>query len=116
MSEVGDCLFCRIVAGEIPASIVYEDDQILAFRDIAPQAPTHLLVIPRKHIPRLDDTTEDDGALLGRVMLACAEIARREGVSEAYRVVNNCGADAGQSVFHLHFHLLAGRDLGWPPG
>lgn len=116
MSETADCLFCRIVAGSIPATVVFENKDVVAFRDVAPQAPTHILVIPRKHLACLDDASGADRDLLGALLLACAEVARLEGVGEAYRVVNNCGAAAGQSVFHLHFHLLAGRELNWPPG
>ena len=113
---MSDCLFCKIVDGSIPADKVYEDDHVVAFRDINPQAPVHVLVIPRKHIPMLDDATADDHELLGRVLLAAQTIAGNEGAAGAYRVVNNCGAPAGQSVFHVHFHVLAGRDMVWPPG
>jgi len=113
---MSDCLFCKIVAGEIPSDKVFEDDDVVAFRDIQPQAPVHLLVIPRKHLASLDEASESDQALLGKLMLACRSLAAQEGISGAYRVVNNCGAAAGQSVFHVHFHLLGGRALGWPPG
>jgi histidine triad (HIT) family protein len=114
---MGDCLFCRIAAGEVPAQVVMEDDEVVVFRDIAPRAPTHLLVIPRRHISSLADVSVDDGALLGRLLLAAAEAARRAGLAATgYRVVTNCGAGAGQSVFHIHLHLLGGRLLGWPPG
>ncbi len=116
MSESAECLFCRIVAGSIPATVVFENEDVVAFRDVAPQAPTHVLVIPRKNLTRLDAASATDRMLLGTLLLACAEVARLEGVAEAYRVVNNCGEAAGQSVFHLHFHLLAGRKLNWPPG
>jgi histidine triad (HIT) family protein len=109
-------LFSRIIAREIPADIVYEDDMCLAFRDINPQAPTHALIIPKKEIPRLADAGEQDAALLGHLMLATAKIARQLGVEDAFRVVVNNGAAAGQSVFHLHLHLLAGRPFRWPPG
>ncbi|HEU0290987.1 MAG TPA: histidine triad nucleotide-binding protein [Burkholderiales bacterium] len=109
-------LFGKIIRREIPADIVYEDDLCLAFRDINPQAPTHVLVIPKKEIARLADAGADDQALLGHLMLAAGKIARSLGVADAFRLVVNNGADAGQSVFHLHLHILAGRKLRWPPG
>ena len=110
-----DCLFCRIVSGEIPATIIGQDEHCLAFRDINPQAPTHVLVIPKVHIATLDDAR--DAELLGRLMLMSAEIARREGISESgYRAVMNTKAGAGQTVFHVHVHLLGGRRFTWPPG
>lgn len=110
-----DCLFCRIVQGEVPATIVAEDEHCVAFRDINPQAPTHVLVIPRTHVASLDQV--DDPMLVGRVMLMAAQVARAEGVVHpGYRVVTNVNAGAGQSVFHLHVHVLGGRRLGWPPG
>lgn len=109
-------IFAKVINREIPAQIVYEDELCLAFRDINPQAPTHVLVIPKKEIPRLVDAQEPDQALLGHLMLAVGRIARELGVQDAYRVVVNNGADAGQSVFHLHLHLLAGRPFHWPPG
>jgi histidine triad (HIT) family protein len=112
-----DCLFCRIVRGELPARIVFEDEEIVAFEDINPQAPVHLLVIPRKHVPTLNDLTPADDALVGRLHRVAAELARARGVEETgYRVVLNCNAGAGQTVFHIHLHLLGGRDLQWPPG
>ena len=111
------CLFCKIVAGAIPAEKVYEDDGTVAFRDINPQAPVHVLVIPRVHIASLDDAGEADEAKLGQLMLAAARVARQEGLSEGgYRTVVNTGAGAGQSVFHIHLHVLGGRALAWPPG
>lgn len=111
------CLFCRIVAGEIPSTPVYEDDVCFAFNDISPQAPTHILIVPREHIDSLDRASTDHGPLLGRLLLAAAEIARREGHSEnGYRIVINTNADGGQTVFHLHLHLLAGRMFIFPPG
>jgi len=113
---MSDCLFCKICAGEIPAKLAYEDDDLVAFHDISPQAPLHLLIIPRKHIASLDAASADDQALLGRLLLAAQNLAREHDVAGGYRVVNNCGASAGQSVFHIHFHLLGGRPLGWPPG
>lgn len=112
-----NCLFCRMIAGEIASDMVYEDDEILAFRDINPQAPLHVLVIPRRHIDTTNDLVDDDAGLVGRLILAARKIAVTEGVDEAgYRLVINCKAGAGQSVFHLHVHLLAGRRLSWPPG
>lgn len=110
-------IFDRIIQREIPADIVFEDDELLAFRDIDPKAPTHVLFIPKRPIATLNDAAPDDAALLGRLMLAAAEFARREGFADAgYRVVMNCNADGGQSVFHIHLHLLAGRQMTWPPG
>jgi histidine triad (HIT) family protein len=109
-------LFGKIIRREIPASIVYEDDLCLAFRDINPQAPTHVLLIPKKEIPRLVDATPQDQAVLGHLMLVAGKIARDLGVEDAFRLVVNNGADAGQSVFHLHLHIIAGRKLTWPPG
>jgi histidine triad (HIT) family protein len=112
-----DCLFCKIVSGEIPARIVHEDEDCVAFRDINPQAPTHVLVVPRRHIATINDLTPADAVLPGRMMLAAQKIARDEGVDKAgYRLVFNCNAGAGQSVFHVHLHLLGGRDFSWPPG
>ena len=113
---MSDCLFCRIVAGEIPSKKVYEDGDLFAFEDISPQAPVHLLVVPKRHIASLNDAGEGERDLLGRVVSACAHLAREKGIEDGYRVVNNCGAPAGQSVFHIHFHLLGGRPMGWPPG
>jgi histidine triad (HIT) family protein len=113
---MSDCLFCKIAAGEIPAERVYEDDDLIAFQDISPQAPVHVLVVPRRHLASLEEAVEEDAALLGRILLAIRRLARELGVESGYRVVNNCGASAGQSVFHIHFHLLGGRPMGWPPG
>ena len=112
----GDCLFCKIVSGDIPATIVHQDDDVVAFRDLNPQAPVHVLVIPRKHIASMDDATPDDAVVLGSLLLAAKQIAATEGIGGAYRLVNNCGAPAGQSVFHIHLHLLGGRAMSWPPG
>src|SRR3954451_15514441 len=109
-------LFGKIITREIPADIVYEDEQCLAFRDINPQAPTHVLLIPKKEIARLSDATAEDEALLGHMMVAAGRIASQLGVEDAFRVVVNNGAAAGQSVFHLHLHILAGRRFQWPPG
>jgi histidine triad (HIT) family protein len=110
-----DCLFCRIVRREIPATVVHEDEHCVAFRDIGPKAPTHILVIPRQHVSTLDDVT--DPLLIGRLMMAAAEIARTEKLVEAgYRTVINTNAGGGQTVFHLHVHVLGGRRMTWPPG
>jgi histidine triad (HIT) family protein len=112
-----DCIFCRIAAGEIQAEIVYEDDQCLAFRDINPQAPVHILLIPRRHIERLDDLDEGQRALAGHLLERVSHIAAREGLAEdGFRTVINCGKQAGQDVFHIHLHILSGRKLTWPPG
>ncbi len=112
-----DCLFCRIAAGEIPADVIEHDDEIVAFRDIAPKAPVHVLLIPRRHIASAADLEPADADMLGRLFAMAARVARSEGVVDrGFRVVTNAGAAAGQSVAHLHFHLLGGRSLGWPPG
>jgi histidine triad (HIT) family protein len=111
------CLFCKIVAGEIPARRVYEDDELIAFEDINPQAPVHVLVIPRRHIPTVNDLQPGDEALVGAMVRRAAAIARERGVdSGGYRTVLNCNSDAGQTVFHIHLHLLGGRPMTWPPG
>lgn len=116
MPEPG-CLFCRIVAGELPSTRVHDDDEVIAIRDIAPRAPTHVLLMPRRHIPSARELTEQDGELLGRLFAVAAGIARREGISEqGYRIVSNVGRWGGQTVEHLHFHLLGGRSFNWPPG
>ena len=109
-------IFGKIISREIPAKILYEDELCLAFHDVNPQAPTHVLVIPKKEIPRLVDAQPEDQALLGHLLLAAGKVATQLGVGDAYRLVVNNGADAGQSVFHLHLHILAGRPLRWPPG
>jgi len=114
---VADCLFCRLIAGEIPASIVYQNDHVVAFQDITPQAPTHVLVVPRRHVATLNDLTPGDDALVGEMVRAAAGIAKEAGHADrGYRTVFNCNGDAGQTVFHLHLHLLGGRKMGWPPG
>jgi len=114
---VEGCIFCRIIAGEIPAGKVYEDEVLVVIKDIAPVAPLHLLIIPRKHIVNSLDLEEEDTMVVGHAFRVAADIARREGVDEdGFRIVNNNNAGAGQSVFHLHFHLLAGREFKWPPG
>jgi histidine triad (HIT) family protein len=109
-------IFQKIIDKEIPAQIVYEDDRCLAFRDVAPQAPTHVLVIPKKEITSLDDLTDGDAELIAHIYLVIRNLARELGLDRGYRVVANCGPDGGQSVDHLHFHLLGGRPLKWPPG
>ncbi|MBO5078541.1 MAG: histidine triad nucleotide-binding protein [Oscillospiraceae bacterium] len=106
-----DCLFCAIAAGDIPSTKVYEDDSILAFRDIAPQAPTHILVIPKTHITGVSAITAEHSALIGHIFAVIPEIARQEGLENGYRIVSNCGPDAGQTVNHLHFHILGGKPL-----
>ena len=112
-----ECLFCKIVAGEIPSTKVHEDEQFIAFRDINPQAPTHVLIIPRRHIEKVTDLNESEAELLGRMQLLANEIASQEGiVAGGFRTVFNCGAGAGQSVWHIHMHLLGGRPMLWPPG
>jgi histidine triad (HIT) family protein len=111
-----DCLFCKITAGTIPVTRLYEDEQVLAFADIHPQAPVHVLVIPKQHIASLAQTTTDDAAMLGHLLAAAAEVARLQGLEKGYRVVVNTGANGGQTVEHLHVHLLGGRHMGWPPG
>lgn len=111
------CLFCRILDGDIPAELIYESETAVAFRDINPQAPTHVLVIPRKHISTINDIEPDDEAIVGSLYSAARDIAEREGIAdEGYRAVMNCNEGAGQSVFHIHLHVLGGRQLGWPPG
>jgi len=116
MSE-NDCLFCRIVDGNLSADIVYENDSLIAFRDINPKAPTHILLIPRRHIATMNDLEDGDKALVGELFVAAARIAADEGLADdGYRVVMNCNAAAGQSVFHIHLHLMGGRLMTWPPG
>ncbi len=112
-----DCLFCKIIAGEIPSTKVYENDKVYAFRDINPEAPVHVLIVPKEHISSANELTEKNGAVVADVFLAAKEIAAAEGIAEGgYRIVNNCGEDGGQTVKHLHFHMLGGRSLAWPPG
>ena len=115
--EMSECLFCRVAAHELPAQILYEDEQCVAFRDIHPQAPAHLLVIPRKHIISLNDDLGNDKELLGHLLTIASRMAKEQGVDgSGYRIVINTNREAGQSVFHLHVHVLGGRMLGWPPG
>lgn len=111
-----DCLFCKIIAGEIPSTKIYEDEYIYAFADIAPQAPFHAIIIPKDHISSADEINENNSFLVGKVFEAVAKISKQENLANGYRVVNNCGEDGGQTVGHIHFHLLARRNLAWPPG
>ncbi|HFD92339.1 MAG TPA: histidine triad nucleotide-binding protein [Gammaproteobacteria bacterium] len=112
-----DCLFCKMIAGEIQPDVVFENEHVLAFRDINPQAPTHILVVPKEHIATLNDLDEAHSWLVGQLYLAAKAIAAQEGIAEAgYRTVMNCNAGAGQSVYHIHLHVLGGRQMNWPPG
>ena len=114
---MSDCLFCKIVSGEISTDFVYKDENVIAFRDINPQAPTHILIIPRNHIETLNDINQSHGKLLGAMQLTASYLAKEEGISEkGFRTVFNCNRAAGQTVFHIHLHLLGGRSMGWPPG
>jgi len=116
LRSVENCPFCRIAAGESQAKVLLADDDVVAFYDIAPKAPVHLLVIPRRHVASLAEATQEDSSLLGKLLLAAAEAARRTGIVDGFRVVTNTGARSGQSVLHLHLHVLGGRHLAWPPG
>jgi histidine triad (HIT) family protein len=114
---VADCLFCKIAAGQIPATIVHQDERLVAFKDVNPQAPMHVLIIPRRHIATLNDLAESDDALAGEMIRRAASLASEQGHGDrGYRTVFNCNADAGQTVFHVHLHVLGGRKLSWPPG
>jgi histidine triad (HIT) family protein len=114
---MSDCLFCRVIAGEIPGSFVHQDERLVAFKDINPQAPMHVLIVPRRHIPTLNDLSAEDDPLVGEMTRLAASLAREHGHSDrGYRTVFNCNAGAGQTVFHIHMHVLGGRSLGWPPG
>jgi histidine triad (HIT) family protein len=114
---MSDCIFCKIVSGDIPGDIVYQNDDVLAFRDLNPQAPTHILVIPKRHVATINDLQDTDAELIGKMYLAAKEIASKEGIDEAgYRTIMNCNAGAGQTVFHIHLHVLGGRQMSWPPG
>ncbi|MDX1334790.1 MAG: histidine triad nucleotide-binding protein [Gammaproteobacteria bacterium] len=114
---MSDCIFCKIIAGEIPATVVHETDDVLAFRDLGPQAPTHVLVIPKRHISTINDMQDSDAELVGKLYLAAQKVAADEGISESgYRTVMNCNEGAGQTVFHMHLHVLGGRPMTWPPG
>ncbi len=111
-----DCIFCKIASRELPSDIIYEDDEIVVFRDNAPQAPEHVLIIPKRHIASLDEVSGEDAALLSHIMLKVKDIAADLGLKDGYRLVNNCGEDGQQTVKHLHFHLLGKRKMTWPPG
>jgi histidine triad (HIT) family protein len=114
---MSDCIFCKIIEKKIPAKVVYEDDFVLAFEDVSPQAPVHILIIPKKHIPTLLDAGDEDMDLFGRIVKTANGIARERGIAEkGFRLLANCNAESGQSVFHIHFHLLGGRPMHWPPG
>jgi diadenosine tetraphosphate (Ap4A) HIT family hydrolase len=114
---MSDCLFCGIVEGKIKANLVYQDDAVIAFKDIGPKAPVHILIVPRKHIENILALDPSDAAVIGQIFQVAARLAREQGIADSgFRVVVNSGADAGQSVSHLHYHLLGGRQLGWPPG
>lgn len=113
---MADCLFCKIAAGEIPSTKIYEDEAVYAFADIDPQAPFHAIIIPREHIASAVEITEENSHLIAKIYEAVAKIAKQEGLQKGFRVVNNCGEDGGQTVGHIHFHLLARRNLQWPPG
>lgn len=111
-----DCVFCKIVNGQINASKIYEDDKVLAFKDLSPQAPVHILIIPKEHISSANDLTNKNSDIVGHIFLVAKDIAKSQNLESGYRIVNNCGEDGGQSVNHLHFHLLGGRSMKWPPG
>ncbi|MFC1748121.1 histidine triad nucleotide-binding protein [Pseudomonadota bacterium] len=114
---MSDCLFCKILTGGIQSNVVYEDDHVFAFRDISPEAPTHVLVIPKQHISTINDLDESHAELVGRMYLAAKKVAEIDGIAEdGYRTVMNCNARAGQTVFHIHLHVMGGRDMRWPPG
>ncbi len=112
-----DCLFCKIIAGDIPAEVIYQTEDVLVFRDVNPVAPTHLLAVPKQHISTINELDESNATLVGKMYLAAKEVARQENIQEqGYRTVINCGENAGQTVFHIHLHILAGRSFSWPPG
>ncbi len=111
-----DCLFCSIIKGDIPSTVVYETEDLVAIRDIAPQAPFHVIIIPKQHIPSPAHFTRENSDIAGKMILAAAEIAKQENLDKGYRIVANCGEDGGQTVGHVHFHMLAQRNLSWPPG
>ncbi len=111
-----DCLFCKIIAGEIPSNKVYEDQLVYAFHDIQPQSPVHFLVIPKDHIPSAQEITQENSSVIAHIFTVIAKLAKELGLENGYRIVNNCGADGNQTVGHLHFHVLGGRLLNWPPG
>ncbi len=112
-----DCLFCKIAAGETDTDLIYEDEKVVAFSDINPQAPVHILIVPKKHISTINDISEDNSELLGHVYQTAADLAEKNNIAESgYRIVSNCGDDGGQTVYHIHFHLFGGRVMQWPPG
>lgn len=111
-----DCIFCKIAAGEIPSTKVYEDESVVAFNDLDPQAPVHVLIIPKEHITSAAEINEENSSVVAHIFEVAAKIAKEKGLDDGYRIVNNCGESAGQSVKHLHFHLMGGRDFGWPAG
>lgn len=111
-----DCIFCKIAAGEIPSNKVFENEHVVAFHDLDPQAPVHILIIPKQHIASAQQINAQNSAVLGQIFEAAAQIAAQQGLQNGFRIVNNCGADGGQTVQHLHFHLLGGRSMQWPPG
>lgn len=112
-----DCIFCKIISGEIPCDKIYEDDMVLSFRDINPGAPCHFLIIPKKHLESLNDISEEDSKIIAHIFIVAKQLAVQNGIDQSgYRIVSNCGVDAGQSVQHVHFHVLGGRNLAWPPG
>jgi len=114
---LSDCIFCKIIDGEIPGDMVYQDDRVVAINDIDPKAPVHILIMPKKHIPSLLEVEQEEQNILSHIMMVAARLAREKGISEkGFRVVNNCGEEGGQSVGHIHFHLLGGRYMQWPPG
>lgn len=111
-----DCLFCNIIKGKIPSTLIYEDDKVIAFNDINPQAPVHYLVIPKEHIDSLDSINEYNKDLMGHIIFVASKLAKEQGLSSGYRIINNCGVDGGQTVDHIHFHILGKRKMLWPPG
>lgn len=113
---MNDCLFCKIAKGEIPSEIIYEDDRIIAFNDVNPEAPVHFLVIPKKHIKSADNLTKEDIELIGYIFYMSSKLAKEKKLDSGYRIVNNCGVDGGQTVDHIHFHVLGKRNMQWPPG
>ncbi|MBQ4366102.1 MAG: histidine triad nucleotide-binding protein [Clostridia bacterium] len=113
---MNDCIFCKIASGEIPSTKVYEDDTVLGFKDLSPQAPVHVLLIPKTHITSVDDVTPENSAVVAHIFEVAAKLAKEFGLSNGYRIVTNCGEDGGQTVKHLHFHMMGGRAFGWPAG
>lgn len=111
-----DCLFCNIINGKIPSNLIYEDEKVIAFNDINPQAPVHYLVIPKDHIESADSINENNKNLIGHIIFVASKLAKEQGLSNGYRIINNCGSDGGQTVGHIHFHILGKREMLWPPG